>query len=142
MFSSAAASVCLKEHPFGLKFARAKHTEAAPSFLPSKTFFPPSLINNPAAFSVTPCSQRRHYAAITSAGSTQALCVMVEMELLLLHKSDLVRRNSTPPHSFNCEDHFFIFATRGSSAAPVPFICACRSTLNKTALTEDDGLSN
>lgn len=137
MFSSAAASVCLKGHPFGFKFA---HTEAAPSFLPSKP--PPSLINNPAAFSVTPCSQRRHYAAITSAGSTQALCVMVEMELLLLHKSDLVRRNSTPPHSFNCEDHFFIFATPGSSAAPVPFICACRSTLNKTALTEDDGQSN
>lgn len=141
MFSSAAASLCLKEHPFGFKFTRAKHTEAAPSFLP-KPSSPHPLINNPTAFSVTPCSQRRHYAAITGAGSTQALCVMAEMELLLLHKSDLVRRNSTPPHLLNCEDHFFIFAVPGSSAVPVPMICACRSTLNKTALTGDDDQSN
>lgn len=109
-------------------FRRSTQKRLLPSF---QNLFSPSVINNPPAFAVTWCSQRRHYAAITSSGCRQARCVMAEMELLLLHKSDLVRRNSTPPHSFNCEDHFVIFwyswkfsrsGFHSSAAAGAPWI--------------------
>lgn len=135
-FPSAATLACLKGRPFEFGSAQAKHTEAAPSSLSCfQSLFFTSIINNHTTFgTVTPCTQRRHYAAITSAGSTRALYVAAEMELLLLHKSDLVRRNSTPVHLFNCERQICHFSySRKFCPSRVPFIRECRGAFNKTA---------